>query len=91
MRVVLPGFSHDEDIGLGSSDARLTLIAVSFYVQDNEYKQGRCPVPSSANFTKWPRKKLPRQHDYVSDHTFDQFCTTGLLNKFGHEGMNSSK
>jgi hypothetical protein len=86
MRVVLPTFWDDEGIGLLSWDARLTLIAMWSYVQDNGVNKDNVGSIIGQFFGNDAEKNYEATRLRVSG-ALDELCAAGLLIRFEHKGV----
>jgi hypothetical protein len=86
MRVVQPTFWDDEGISQLSWDARLALIAMWSYVQDNGVGRDNVGSIIGQLFGNDAEKDYEATRLRVSG-ALDELCTEGLLIRFEHEGI----
>jgi hypothetical protein len=86
MRVVQPTFWDDEGISQLSWDARLALIAMWSYVQDNGVGKDNVGSIIGQLFSNDAEKDYKATRLRVSG-ALDELCIEGLLIRFEHEGI----
>ncbi len=86
MRVVVPAFWDDEDIGNLSWDARLTLVGMWSYVQDNGVGKNSVASIIGRLFGNDAEKDYEATRLRVNG-ALDELCAAGLIIRFEHAGV----